>query len=354
MSGDVRMVYSISKEAYKLVKAGKAVISKGGIRLLDGTLYELAKPAATVALEGVGSVLGTVSSVANNVQSAFIQKGVNQANQKLDLTLDKLDMIQGTLNSLSKSNMLSWVNCAVGIANCGISLAGFAMTLHKLDEVSSKIDELSKTYTENIQGDRIQEFTRHRMNIQSNVDLMQNERFLISSTTNITDHLNATAAYLKRVIKEFMDRKIDGQLGCTIIFNLSIAFAQEISEFSARYYYENGNYPANYEEWIDVLESIDSDSFKEHLKKFLILGNFEMGMQEKYAIYSGAIAAVEAQIDKMEFTKNVVPMLEKKDYIHIDDYLQNRINKNFYEEIGDRICIPLQPIPKKKLFGIFA
>ena len=72
----IKMGFEVSKEAAKLVNAGKAIYSSGGVRLLDGTLFELAKPVVqTAGSSSPLSPLTLVSSLGNNVQSVFYTEG---------------------------------------------------------------------------------------------------------------------------------------------------------------------------------------------------------------------------------------------------------------------------------------
>lgn len=41
------IMFSISKKAVELIKAGKAVLDSGGVRSLSGQMIEMAKPIAT-------------------------------------------------------------------------------------------------------------------------------------------------------------------------------------------------------------------------------------------------------------------------------------------------------------------
>lgn len=341
MAGDVKLAYTISKEALKLVKSGKAVLESGGVRDLSGKLIELAKPAVNSLSGGLSSPITMVSSIANNVQSGFIQKGVNQANAKLDISLEKLDQIQNAVNALAKTNVLGWVNCAAGLVNCGITVAGFYMTLKKLDEVSGQIEALSNIVEKDIVNKHLELFDRYRLYINSDIGRMKNYDLSVVQTVNLSDHLDDMAAYLKSVIRQFENREIDGELGCTIIFNLAVAFAKEVNEYSAQYYYETGKFPPNYSSWVAVLESIDSPSFKEHLKQYLFFECPTLTMQQKYNTYSIAVYTVEQQLGELEYTKELVPQIEKKDYIRLDDFINRKIHNNLYYEIEDRVCIPV-------------
>lgn len=341
MAGEVKLVYTISKEAAKLVKQGKAVLESGGVRDHAGKLIELAKPAVNSVTGNLSSPITMVSSVANNVQSAFIQKGVNVANKKLDLSLEKLDQIQMAVNGLAKSNVLGWVNCAVGIVNCGITVAGFYMTIEKLNEVSAQLEGLKKIVEKDIINQHLEFFDRYRLYIISDEGRMKQEGLSVVQGGSVEEHLAQIAAYLKRVIREFENREIDGELGCTIIFNLAIAFAKEVNEYSALYYYETGKMPSSYEAWVAVLESIDSPSFKEHLKRYLFFECPHVGIEEKYTAYSALMYAVETQLGELEYTKMLIPQIEKKDYMNMEEFLSRRLKEDLVYEVDGRVCIPI-------------
>ena len=135
-----KLVFTISKAAAKLIKAGDAILSAGGVRLTDGTMFEMAKPAAQ-AISQLTSSFGSMnpvvagvnlaSSLASSVQCAFIQAGVNSANVKLDDVLVKLNSISEAMGGLSTVKALSWVNTAFSLANSGISIAGFYWSIVK-------------------------------------------------------------------------------------------------------------------------------------------------------------------------------------------------------------------------------
>lgn len=92
--------FTISKEAWKLIQSGQCKLSSGGVRKHTGELVELAKPVVKKVAKGSTSKLVNaaankftlVSSLANNVQSAFIQKKVNVVNKKMDISLEKLEI----------------------------------------------------------------------------------------------------------------------------------------------------------------------------------------------------------------------------------------------------------------------
>lgn len=348
MFGNAQLVYTVSKKAEEMVRAGKAIVSSGGIRLPNGTLFELAKPALQTVTGSITSPITLVSSLANNVQSGFIQHGVNVANKKLDvvldiqtLTLEKLDGLEKAVGALAHSNILNWASCAFSMANCGISIAGFYMTLKKMDQISTQISALSDKIDRAIISDMVERYDRYRLNLSSDLGLLQTYKTEVSKTPIFEEHLNEIAAFLKRVISEFENREIDGVLGCNLIFGLAIPFAQEIREYSAQFYYENDRFPANYSQWVSILESIDSDSLKDRLKSILIYDHPELHMKDRYIAFSGAVGAVQLQLGNLIYSQELIKQLPQKDYIALDDVITYKLHNNLLAEKGELVCIPL-------------
>ena len=165
MAGTVTMGYTITKEAMKLIKAGKAVLSSGGVRDLAGEFIELARPVASSVLKSSSlamnpklSIVNIASSLGANVQCGFIQHGVNIANAKLDNVLTQLTALTKATSALKQINVLSWVNTAFSLANCGISIAGLMMTIKRLDGVSGQLQELIDRYKQDRESDKIEKF----------------------------------------------------------------------------------------------------------------------------------------------------------------------------------------------------
>lgn len=342
MSGKVELVYTISKKGYELVKAGKAVISSGGLRTQDGSLLELAKPAVQGISKSITSPLTLASSLANNVQSGFIQHGVNQANQKLDLSLEKLDSLERAVSALaSQSNALSWVSCAFSMANCGISIAGFYMTLKKMDQISAQISALSDKINRAIINDMLERYDKYRLNLSSDVGLLQTFKPEVTKTPSFGANLNEIAAFLKRVISEFELRTIDGVLGCNMIFGLAVPFAQEVREYSTQFYYENSCYPANYDNWVKILEQIDSETFQRLLKSFLVFDHPELRMEARYTAFTGGMGSVQLQLGNLAYSRELVKQLPRGDYIKLDDILSKKLQRHCFTTDGDLVCIPL-------------
>lgn len=295
MNGEVDLVFTLSKEAMKLVKSGEAVLESGGIRRTTGEFLELAKPAVKSAgknavksagknaiknvgknaIKGVSGNISSpvtmVSSLAGNVQNAFIQHGVNQANGKLDVSLEKLDQLQTSVDALLKAGSWGWVSSAVGLVNCGISVAGFYMTLQKMDKLSDQLSRFETEYQQNVLSDELEKARRIELSLHEDLAILTEQTSIGMNKRAIVDNLNEATGFLEKIIDKFLNQRIEGQIGCCLIYSLSILYMQVVRAFSARCYYEDGKFPVNYDDWTNIPNIINSDDFKKCMKQFFCM-----------------------------------------------------------------------------------
>ena len=372
---DVVLAYKISKNAMKLVKAGKAVVSSGGVRMLDGTLVELAKPAAQALGSSPLSPLTFVSSIGNNVQSVFIQKGVNKANRGIkalkkqgveiikDLDLihaDTLEIKQGMssmmdelqnvnqsvilLNEKADINLLqmnqlnnmvqglqavTWLNCAFGILNIGISIAGFTKVLNTLSGISEQISALDQKIGWNLMNDYRQQFDSYYNQIRTDIQSLQNPELRPSRMHQIPEHLNNMQPFVDRVKIDFQAGNIDNELACNIIFGLTNPFAQEVQFYSVRYLYEKGELPAAYDSWIKVIADIGENDFQSRLETALTLEHMDLTLKQQKDILDASVMSSRLQLDNMMFSNLLTDKIPEMDYLDFDQYL---IGRSFSEE----------------------
>ena len=364
----VEVGFEISKDAMKLIKAGKAVLSSGGVRLPDGSLFELAKPIAKVAgRRNPLSPLTFVSSVANNVQSVYIQKGVNKTNRgikdlkkqgveiikdldlihadtleikhgmvsmmdelydvnrsvdllnmKADLNLLQMNQLNNMVNSLGT---LTWLNCAFGVLNCGISIVGFSQVLSKLSAISAQITALEQKIGWNLMNDYRQQFERFYDQIRTDVQFLQNPDLKISEIHAIPEHLNQIKPFLNRISNEFVAGNINNELACNILFGLTNAFAQEIQFYSARYLYEKGELPAAFSSWIKIIADIGRDNFQARLETALSLEYMDLTLKQQQDILDASVLSSRLQLDNLVFSNLLTDKIPEMDYLNLDQYL---------------------------------
>lgn len=351
----VKLVFTISKKAYDACKLGNATFSSGGVRTATGQLMELAKPAVKSVVKSAGktalnsavsnvcSPISMVSSIANNVQSGFIQKSVNKANRKLDISLQKLDEIQGVVNSLTKSNALNWVNCAFGMVNCGISIAGFCLTLNKLNDVSKQIESLNQTINNAIISRNIEDFQRYCGYIKTDIDIIR-KTYIISSDMAITiSHaIGDISAFLNRIYSQMMNNELDFMLASKILFTLGIAYGQLIRIYTSKYYYQVGEIPPNYENWKDILENkIMDDDFFENYQRKLTIKALDIPIIDRLNLVKCAKYSIANQIGTMEYERQLIEKIGKDTYYNLDEIVERKIKDDNIAIDNDRVYIDL-------------
>ena len=377
---DVVLAYKISKNAMRLVKAGKAVVSSGGVRSVTGELIELAKPVAkTVSNSNAVSPLTLVSSLGNNVQSIFIQRSVNKANRGIkdlkkqgveiikDLDLihaDTLEIKQGMVSMLDElhdvnssvdllnmktdfslmqmnqlQNMVSslgavtWLNCAFGILNIGISIVGFSQVLNELSKISDQIAALDQKVKRNLLNDYRQQFEGFYDQIRTDIQFLQNPDLKISEIHSIPEHLNLIRPFLNRINDEFVAGNINNELACNIIFGLTNAFAQEIQFYSARYLYEKGELPAAFDSWIKVIIDVSQKDFQSRLETALSLEYMDLSFAQQKDILDASVLSSRLQLDNLVFSNLLTDKIPEMDYLNFDQYLNGLASseENFVE-----------------------
>jgi len=334
------LAFKISKEAMKLVKAGKAVISSGGVRDLAGQFIELAKPVSKLSqfaasLNPVMAGVNVVSSLATNVQCAFIQKGVDAANKKLDDVLLQLNQMSKALGGLQTIQALSWVNTAFSLANCGVSIAGFYMTLTKLNGISDQLKEFYDRYREDRQRDKVMHFSEIMNNLKSDLGMLmnraQNDTFTEEDFKNadpaVTRLINEAKAFIEIIIEEFEKGVIDGKVACQIIFTLSAVLSQTIGEFCSQYYYVHHIRHHMYDEWVSYLDKIDCDEFRTALKQHLQTDNeyVEISPVQKSAAVMMAFEGIREEKNRLSVCDTMITKISEQEYFCLEQTITERL-----------------------------
>lgn len=349
--GEVNISACISKKSWDLIKSGKGVLEKGGVKV-DGKFVELLKPVLSKTAEKAastiaGGVLGganLISSIGCNVQCAFIQKGVNQANQKLDIILNKMDDLCKAVGSLGQIQALSWLNGAVGIANLGVSIVGFCVTNKKLDDLSDKIDEVNSNVL-NIMNmleqkeikEKITRFKQYVSDLQA--DIRDFSDIYETNEREIRSMLNNISTFIIDLIDDFQNNPLLNELYASMIFPLTSLFVQEVQPFSSFYYYHhNENYPPNYTAWEEVIEKINSQSFLNKVKRFVFMdsGLMSLPLSTKKEILEYTVDLARNQALQLEINMQNTRLLTFEQYCDPDAYytelIQNTKNPIFLED----------------------
>lgn len=375
MAGEYEIMFSISKKAMKLIKAGKAVLESGGVRSLTGQMIEMAKPIATTAVKTantatqavaggmglgpVGAAVNITSSLANNVQSGILQHSVNLANAKLDTVVKQLGSLANAMQGLQQVQVLSWVNSAFSLANCGISVAGFYMTLNKLGQVKDKLVHLSDLYEHDRESNHVEDYQNYQMLLKSHLSFLQerynNDTFdrqsFLQRETAIENDLTRTENYLRKILKAFQARTIDGKAGCQIIFTLCVVYAQTVNEFCCQYFYAHGIQHPMFKDWISVLDEIDSPAFREFLKRYFTFDReyIAVSPKMKQAAHHILFESVNQQKNRLMLCADTIKQLPEEQYIHLDDLLNQEVFSGLSIEIPELQGIDIDKVLVQRL-----
>lgn len=335
MSGKrVELVYTITKDALDMIKQGKAVLQSGGVRNLDGSLMELAVPGKQIVESGSAPIfsipgklfqgVNMVSSLANNIQSAYIQKGVNEANRKLDSLLK----LQSTMmNELHIVAGLQVVNLALGFVNLGVSIKNFSEIKVRLNEVRDLLTDLSEHIHKKEYYDYIESYEKYSSYTINSIENLRHASGPVELAL-IPNSLSEIEAFLKKIIRSFNDKNIDGELGCTIIFGLVPCYVQAVKIYSANYYYIYHEIPNIYNKCIEVLDNIKSKTFRESMKRYLLVSHPEISMDNVYKNFSSIMVSIKTSANNLQFEKEVWEILPQKDYQNLDNIIQRKIMNN--------------------------
>ena len=368
MSGTVKVACTISKEAYKLIKAGKAILESGGVRSLTGQMIEMAKPAVASTLKvstgglglgPVGAAVNITSSLANNVQSGIIQHSINVANAKLDVVVQQLSSLANAMQGLQQVQVLSWVNSAFSLANCGISVAGFYMTLNRLGQLQNQLGQFFDLYKQDRENKQTEDYQNYLMLLKGHLSYLQeryrNDTFdrqtFLQREASIENDLTRTENYLRMILKAFQSRTIDGKAGCQIIFTLCVVYAQTVNEFCCQYFYAHGIQHPMFRDWLSVLDEIDSPAFREFLKRYFTFDReyISVSPKLKQAAHHILFESVCQQKNRLMLCADAIKQLPEEQYIHLDDLLNQRVFSGLSSSIPELQGVDIDKVVAQRL-----
>lgn len=291
-------------QAKKLLSNNGEKITAAVTRIANGTINqhlkvvgtELAKRSASSALKTVANVnpvtgaITMVSTLANNAQTAYLQKSVNQLT---DITKDLAAKVSSMSIKLDSVRNLSWLNAGLGMVNLGVSAAGFAYVGSQLQAMKKVVQE-SKEILNQVQAEAQKlvgfnnltidrEYNEICMNIIAVMNDLVKEPFDRYKKDEVRELLNHTAAFLNQVIELFNKRIIPGELGCNIIIPLSIAYASLVKLYSAEYYFYTGEkeFPPNYNEWMAIFDKLQDEKFKRRIYNHYLTSSDRFFVEEE-------------------------------------------------------------------------
>lgn len=340
--------FEISNAVARLIKEGKAVLSSGGVRNTTGQLMELARPVVShgiknMALGKASFGVNLASSLAGNVQAGFIQHSLNIANGKLSKVITQLGALSTAMSGLKQIQVLSWVNSAFGLANCGVSIAGFYKVLNKMDGLQGQVKDFFDRYKQDRQIHRIQEYERILLDLKADLAYMEHihtenafdSQVFDVRAAGIEKDLNSARAFLRALMEDFQEKRIDGVMGCEMIFTLLAVYSQLLNEFCCWQYYAHHIHHPLFGDWKIILEDAQAPAFKNRVSNFLA---FEpeyafFSVERKSDAYRILFEGVNQQMARIEACSEAIENLPIESFVNIDDLMNRQVTSAIATEL---------------------
>lgn len=265
-----------------------------------------------------------VSSIIGNVQNVYIQKGVNEANKKLNEVIRTQAHMVGQLNVITG---LQIVNLAASLINVGVSLKYLPKIEQQVTEMNVLVKELSNHIEKQEKYEYIEKYNKYSFYM---IDLLENLEY-DASNININS-FSDIEAFLIDIITKFNNHDIDGTIGCNVIFGLVPAYVQAVKMYSANWYYNksehDGKLPNVYKRCLKILESLDSDTFRETMKRHLLINYSEIHIEDMYKGFHSINTSIENSINNFLFEPEIWKALPQKDYENLDQIIMDKIKSD--------------------------
>ena len=301
------VVYKLSKSALRMVQNGTAEWTPGGIRdVHTKKILALARPILTTAV--------------SNKQ-----------------------MLQNISQSLNSVEALAWANIAVSLVNLGVSVVGFYLTLKKMEALTGEIHQFIARYKSDKEADQLQEYKTHLNNLTSHLNFLQcrytldeyNKQIFIIRETDVETECNETASFLDRILSQYQKKEISEKLACQILFTLSPIYAQLVNEYCCQYYCTHKTSHAQFEAWKNILDQINSDSFRQFMKREMAFNiqYADLSPQKRSDALTLSFECVQELIDNLTTSAEIIKTAPEDTLISVSDLL----NAKTWDEIRDQI-----------------
>lgn len=342
--------WAMSQKAAKKYVSGEWELTKGGLKnKLTGKIEELVKPvvkeaafsAKGEAILNLSSPVTLVSSVVNNVQSAHIECGMQQANKTLDVSLEKLDIIQKSVKGLSNLSTFKWATCILKIANCGISIIGFKETFERLNGILEQLQNITQIREKKFEDGYKRDYRTCFMNMEGYISWLEKGRASQQAVCNMIPVISQYISFLNSVIEAFEQENINQELAFEIICVLSVIGSKFMKTYSAIYYYYKKTRCPSYDSWINTIQQIVEPHFLDKVRNYLVIQKIDLSLEEKHAIYNTIAYIPNYQLGELSHNEISMQCLSEKDYFNNEAYIARYIKNGNYETIDGYIYIPI-------------
>ncbi len=302
-----QVVYKLSKKALKLIREGKAEWTPGGIRdTRSKKIIELAKP--------------------------VLSKKINSK-----------EIIQNLASTTKMVEALSWVNVALNLVNLGVSIAGFYLTLTRLESIQGEIHQFIARYHNDREADQLESYKAHLLKMTSQLNFLQNryavsdydKQIFIIRETDIENECNETASFIEKIMDQYQKKDITEKLACQIIFTLAPVYAQMVNEYCCQYYFTHGIHHQQFETWKNILDQINSESFRLFMKREMVFNvqYAQLSPIRRREVIDVAFDCIQELQDNLVLCSQAVELAPKDEIIPLDELVSIKHWNDVREQI---------------------
>lgn len=317
-----RFLFTFSAEGTKLLQEGKVNLSSGGLRNLDGSLFEMGKP---ISFEPVVSDDLKAPKKFNSIENY-----VCNTNKNLDLIIAKESAVQR--NAL--------MNYALTAELYEMTYSGFQRIIEKIDSVYSELTRLRTYIEEKDTRDKLEFANRYRNNLTSIAGFMDTKKFDASlSFLNVVKTIDEVEANLDRLYGELKSNTDQTKATLASIIIVAEPYCYVVDQFSLKFYFENGKFPPNYVKWVATIQKIlHSPYFEEQLRYYLRIDQ-DWGLEDACIASKKVIFNFQQYTNRINFNHKYVLMHSEDQFLSINEQIEKNWEDKKYEIIKGHLCI---------------
>lgn len=181
----------------------------------------------------------------------------------------------------------------------------------------------------------LEQYETHLHNMMGDLDYLQkryhnktlDEQYFKTRSRDIENECNQVSAFIKKVLKEFMEGSVDQALGCQILFTLTPILVELINEYCWQYHIEIGGSHSQLEYGLDTLKEINSDSFKTFMKREMAFNTYYASIspikrQEAQYVSFGCLDELQ---DNLTACAEAIKMAPVHSLMPFDEFLDEKV-----------------------------
>ncbi len=321
----VAFIFAFSPHNTKRILDGSLPLKKGGVRDENGGAFmELGQP---VFLENGGIDLQAINDISVDVQSKLFCIRDMQNESILGIKqLKNNAMLMGTI--LKQMYVMTF--------------DGFSRVIQNLNTISNQISAYEAEYVANEESKRFEQFCKFRLSLNSAADYLCTNEFSASNAhMYITPILDEIAAFLDVGMHRFKANIGNKELLISSIISLIQPYAYVVRRYSALYYFKKGHLPANYDNWIKPISTIEgTNRFYDHYHYMLRI-NGKLTLSEAHSLTRYLQNQVVLQIRQIETEKFYLPCINMEKYLNQENSILMNYDPRNPIIIENRLCIPM-------------